>query len=409
MLSRVGDGWADQLPSSHRLKEKNQVIEFRRVQFTTNTIATVIAVLLLAAVPVRGEGRAGKPDEKTPSPGDAHRLDRSYRLVWQDEFTGTRLDRKKWNAVDDSRIGQYGHGNGESQAYLDAEGDTFLVKDGLLTIVARHAPEATYPLRDKPFGKIKKTTDQLDFKSAKLTTEKLASFTYGIFEARIKNPTDARGQQTAIPSWPAFWLLPVAKTAPFSGYWDKAAADARRESVRSTWPYSGEIDIMEMSGRATRLYHGGAVFHTSSRNWTVGHIGWYSHYRRYDGAIDPRQWIADQKLDGSLKAAPGQKSYTSAYHVYGCKWTRNRIIFTFDGKPWGPGLVLTDPARFGGKRMYRDYPFYLILNQAIGGNYFGVWGPTAPGPDKKGKNELYDLSLFAQFMQIDWVRVYQQK
>jgi beta-glucanase (GH16 family) len=372
-------------------------------------MTSIIAVLLLAAAPATSEEGADETDKKVPTLGDVHRSDRSYTLVWQDEFSGTRLDRKKWHAVDDSRIGQYGHGNGESQAYLDAEGDTFFVKDGLLRIVARHAPEASYPLRDKPLGQIKKTIEHLDFTSAKLTTEKLAAFTYGIFEARIKNPTDATGQQTAIPSWPAFWLLPSAKTAPFSGYWDKAAADAKRAAAHSSWPYSGEIDIMEMSGRATRLYHGGAVYHTSPRNWTVGHIGWYSHYRRYDGKIDPKQWIADQKLAATLKAGPGQQSYVSGYHVYGCKWTRDRIIFTYDGTPWGPGLDLTERAKFGGKKMYHGYPFYLILNQAIGGNYFGVWGPNAPGPDKRGKNELYDTALFPQTLKVDWVRVYQQE
>ena len=346
---------------------------------------------------------------RIPSLGDAHGADKSYKLVWQEEFGGTKLDRKKWVAVDDSKIGQYGHGNGEAQAYLDAEGETFFVKDGRLTIVAHHAPDAKYPLRDKPYGKFKRNIDHQDFKSAKLTTERLRAFTYGIFEARIKNPTNARGQQTAIPVWPAFWLLPEAQSAPFSGYWDKAAAREKRERARSTWPYSGEIDIMEMSGRATRLYHAGAVFHKSQQNWTVGNIGWYSHYRRYDGAINPKQWVADQKLDSSLQPRPGEKSYLSDYHVYGCKWTKDRIIFTLDGKEWGPGLDLTKPAKFGGRKMYRDYPFYIILNLAIGGNYFGVWGPNAPGPDKKGKNELYDFTRFPQYMHVDWVRVFQRK
>ena len=177
---------------------------------------------------------------RIPALGDAHGTDQSYKLVWQEEFSGTKLDRKKWVAVDDPKIGQYGHGNGESQAYLDAEGETFFIKDGRLTIIAHHAPDAKYPLRDKPYGKFKRNIDHQDFKSAKLTTEKLRAFTYGIFEARIKNPTDARGQRTAIPVWPAFWLMPEAKTAPYSGYWDQAASKGKREWARSTWPYSGE-------------------------------------------------------------------------------------------------------------------------------------------------------------------------
>ena len=46
----------------------------------------------------------------------------------------------------------------------------------------------------------------------------------------------------------------------------------------------------------------------SREKWTTGNIGWYSHYRRYDGIINPKQWIADQKLDSSLQAKNGQKS-----------------------------------------------------------------------------------------------------
>ena len=69
-----------------------------------------------------------------PKQGDSHPFDPSCRLVWQEEFDGTKLDRKKWVAVDDPAIGQYGHGNGEAQAYLDAEGDTFFVKDVTLLV-----------------------------------------------------------------------------------------------------------------------------------------------------------------------------------------------------------------------------------------------------------------------------------
>ena len=58
--------------------------------------------------------------------------------------------------------------------------------------------------------------------------------------------------------------------------------------------------------------------------------------------------------------------------------------------------------------MYQEYPLHIILNLAVGGNYFGVWGPNDPGADKKDKNELYDFSLFPQTMQIDWVRVYKK-
>ena len=358
------------------------------------------ALLLCWAVP----SQAAEP----PKPGDAHPGEPSYKLAWQDEFTGGRLDRKKWQPEDDTRIGKYGHGNGEAQAYIDAEGETFFVKDGMLNLVARYAPGRKYPLKKKEGETQGKTIDTLTFRSAKLKSEGLASFTYGIFEARIKNPTQLEGDKTAVPVWPAFWLLPEPGSAPYAGYWDKAAAKNQYAWAHSTWPYSGEIDVMEMSGRATRLYHGGAVYHKSPANWTVGNIGWYSNYRRFDGAINPKQWVAHQKLDGSMQPRPGEKSYPQDFHIYGCKWTKDRLIFMLDGEEWGPGLDLTKSDAFGGRKIYNDYPFYLILNLAIGGNYFGVWGPDNPGPDGEGKNELYDFDLFPQAMQVDWVRVYQQ-
>ena len=364
---------------------------------------------LLASLFVLGTCPWSRGEEPSPSLGTAHPKEPGYALVWQDEFDGEKLDRSKWVPEDDTVIGQYGHGNGEAQVYVDAEGETFFVKDGKLTIVARHAPGKKYPLKDGPNGAFLKEIDHQPFRSAKLQTQGLASFTYGIFEARIRNPTNAQGEKTAIPTWPAFWLLPEPASAPYHGYWDEAAARKKLEWTFSAWPYSGEIDIMEMSGRATRLYHGGAVYHTSPKNWTVGHIGWYSHYRRFDGVIDPKQWIADQVLDDALQPKAGEASYPQEFHVYGCKWTEDRIIFLFNHEEWGPGLDLADTVKFGGKSLYRDYPFFLILNQAIGGNYFGVWGPDNPGPDKQGKNELYDVSLFPQSMHVDWVRVYQRE
>ncbi|MFC4993224.1 glycoside hydrolase family 16 protein [Rubritalea tangerina] len=346
--------------------------------------------------------------EEVPRIGDAHPTRPEYKLVWQDEFVDEKLDRKKWRPVDDTVIGQYGHGNGEAQAYVDAEGETFYVRDGQLTIIARHAPDAKYPLKDGKNGKFVREIDHQDFRSAKLETKGLASFTYGLVEARIKNPRDKSGKKTAVPVWPAFWMLPEPGSAPFWGYWDAQAAAKKWKWSYSSWPYSGEIDIMEMSGRATRLYHGGAVYHRSPKEWTVGNIGWYSHYRRYDGAIDPKQWIADQVLDGSLQPKDGEASYPDNFHVFGCEWTKDRIVFMFDHQEWGKGLDLAEQKKFGGRSVYRDYPFYLILNQAVGGKYFGVWGPRDKGPDKKGQNELYDFALFPQQMQVDWVRVYQK-
>ena len=88
--------------------------------------ATIIPIVLLA-IPISHAAEQPAVPPGTAALGDTHHLEKSYRLVWQDEFDGPRLDRKKWQAVDDTRIGKYGHGNGESQVYRDSEGDTFRV------------------------------------------------------------------------------------------------------------------------------------------------------------------------------------------------------------------------------------------------------------------------------------------
>ena len=58
-----------------------------------------------------------------------------------------------------------------------------------------------------------------------------------------------------------------------------------------------------------------------------------------------------------------------------------------DGKEWGPGLNLRDKSKFGGKKCIKN-TFHLILNLAVGGNYFGVWGPMIQGQIKKQKRTI---------------------
>ena len=102
-------------------------------------------------------------------------------------------------------------------------------------------------------------------------------------------------------------------------------------------------------------------------------IGWYSHYRPpHDGAINPKQWIADQKLDSSAPAKAGREILCIRLPRLQLQMDEGPNYLHAAGKEWGQGLDLTNRAKFGGKKMYRDYPFYLILNLAIGGNYFGV-------------------------------------
>lgn len=135
------------------------------------------------------------------------------RLVWHDEFDGTKLDQSKWQY--DTTRNKQGWFNGEQQYY--SAGGNLSVANGLLTIEARH--EKLDPKRFSDWG-------GQEYTSAKIFS-KGAGWTYGFYEVRAKLPC-ARG------TWPAIWMLPVEMTK---------------------WPDGGEIDIMEQVGSEPNLIY----------------------------------------------------------------------------------------------------------------------------------------------------------
>jgi beta-glucanase (GH16 family) len=145
------------------------------------------------------------------------------RLVWHDEFSGTALDPRKWE-YDTSR-NKAGWYNGERQYYSAQRQENLRVRDGLLTIEARH--EKLDPARFHDWG-------GQEYTSAKIFSK--AGWRYGFYEVRAKLPC-ARG------TWPAIWMLPV---------------HMRR------WPDDGEIDIMEQVGAEPNLIY--ASLHTKLFN-----------------------------------------------------------------------------------------------------------------------------------------------
>jgi beta-glucanase (GH16 family) len=135
------------------------------------------------------------------------------RLVWHDEFSGTKLDTDKWQ-YDTSRNKQ-GWYNGERQYY--SAGQNLRVADGLLTIEARH--EKVDPRRFPDWGGQEYTSSRIFSRGR--------GWTYGYYEVRAKLPC-------APGTWPAIWMLPVAM---------------------KTWPDDGEIDIMEQVGAEPHLIY----------------------------------------------------------------------------------------------------------------------------------------------------------
>jgi beta-glucanase (GH16 family) len=144
------------------------------------------------------------------------------RLVWRDEFGGSRLDSRKWTF--DTAFNKRGWFNRELQYYSADRPQNFRIAKGLLTIEARHETLPSAP----------------DWGGQHYTSAKIISqgpgWTYGFYEVRAKLPC-ARG------TWPAIWMLPVKM---------------------AKWPDDGEIDIMEQVGAEPNLIY--ASLHTGLFN-----------------------------------------------------------------------------------------------------------------------------------------------
>ncbi len=174
-----------------------------------------------------------------------------------------------------------------------------------------------------------------EYTSGKITTQNKKTFKYGKFEAHMKLPR-------APGSWPAFWLL--------------------GENISTAgWPKCGEIDIMEHSQDTD---YSSSAIHT----WS------YNHKRQTEkvGIYD----IAD---------------YDTGFHTYGLEWSPDILRFFVDGNEYFS--VTKMQLGTGEDEWPFDQPFFIILNEAVGGA-LGGW------PDES----KYPLTT-----EVDWVRIYQDK
>ncbi len=243
-------------------------------------------------------------------------------VVFFDDFDGTQLDTTKW----ERQVGRgeayglpTGWGNNELQYYTGGSGNSF-VQDGNLNILVK---------RENVGG--------ASYTSARLRTLNKVDFTYGRVEARIKLPSGAG-------YWPAFWMLPTG--SPYGG-----------------WAASGEIDIMESTNIADRVY-------------TTIHYG--------------GGWPRNQSFGTGFN--PGF-DLSQSFNNYAVEWEPGRITWYFNDQQLltrtsGQWFSENEPAGFG--RPPFDVAFHMLLNVAVGGNF--------PGPPDAS-------TVFPQSMQVDWVRV----
>ena len=241
----------------------------------------------------------------------------SWSLVWSDEFNSDGLpDSSNWSY----NIGNWGWGNNELQFYEEVESKNARCENGSLVIQA-HMDE---------YGQ---------WSSARLTTQERVSFLYGKIDIRAKVPVD-RG------TWSAGWML----------------GDAYRDEL--SWPYCGEIDILECVGYEI--------------NDTTG--SGYNHATCHTKAYYFKQ---NNQIGSQIKV----DSMDSKFHTYTVEWYPDRILGYLDGEHY---------YTYDKNANDLEWPFHqpqnIILNLAIGGGWGGL-----KGIDPSIKDPKYI---------IDYVRVY---
>lgn len=229
----------------------------------------VLALSIICILSFAGCGGQGKP-----LPGNSDDLQKAleeggYKVVFQDDFNGTEINRKVWRGLGEDGTVRRG-------AYYNNTKENIFVKDGNLTIRTFY----------------KATGDQIGWHTSWLESRTLGreedegfSAKYGYFETRcIAPPT--------FGIWSAFWLMPDVEGATWDG---------------SSTQFGTEIDIMESASFNSKNFDGKAQFvlHTD-----------------YSGA-GKGKFASEQYRVSKMH---------SEFHTYGVMWTPTDYTWFIDGR-----------------------------------------------------------------------------
>jgi beta-glucanase (GH16 family) len=254
----------------------------------------------------------------------------TWNLVWSDEFNGAA-----GTFPDGSKWGydvgnNGGWGNGESEFYCAAGSNGAPCSSANPNVFMNGSGSLVIRARRDANGQ---------WTSTRMLTSGKFSVQYGRIEARMR-------LVAANGLWPAFWMLGT--------------------NIGSVgWPSCGEIDIMEWvdnygPSATSSALHGPGY----SGGGNIGVTAGFPNGTRVD---DPN------------------------YHVFGIIWSPNQIQFYRDSTSNIIRTITSGNIPPGTTWAY-NHPFFILLNQAVGGNWF-------PGPD--GSTPAVNDVL------VDYVRVYQ--
>ena len=261
-----------------------------------------------------------KPHDITPITLTQEMEGTEWEVAWSDEFDGTALDTTKWTYD----VGNWGWGNNELQYYTVGRAENTRLEDGNLIIEAR------------------KNDMGEPWTSARLTTRGKVSFLYGKIEFRAQVPRE-KG------NWAAGWTLGDT-------YVDE-----------KSWPYAGEIDIMESVGYEVDDETGDGIAHA-----TVHTPAYYF------------------KIGNQISSTKEVKNIAGEFHTYAVEWTPTEVRGYVDDEHY---------YTYDKNANEKEWPFHqpqnIILNLAMGGGWGGAQG--------------MDETVTSQKLIIDYIRVYGRK
>jgi beta-glucanase (GH16 family) len=278
---------------------------------------------------------------------DAAEAQTGWKPVWSDEFNGpagASPDPANWKF--EAGPGRFVGGNQEAETYCAYKSDkapcqqndpnAYLDGNGRLVMKAIKTGE-TLAIPGKNFSSPVYTSARIN---------SLKSFRYGRIEANILVPT---GQGV----WPSFWALGVHDSS-------------------MNWPQIGEVDIMEV--------------------WNpqpgTTKIDPYMNHGSTHGPMQPGAKDAYTDLTGTYSFS---RPMQEGFHQFAIEWDPGEIYFYCDGNLYSR----QSPGDLYDKKVWEmdNAPFYLLLNLAMGGEFFGYPNDTTPQMPT---------------MLVDYVRVYQR-
>jgi beta-glucanase (GH16 family) len=185
------------------------------------------------------------------------------------------------------------------------------------------------------------------YTSGRVESRKMFAPVYGRFEIRARMPV-GKGL------WPAHWLYPLERDWAMEQLMQKAVEEGRERAIPEFRPWYSEIDIMEYLGHEPNISYG-----------TL-------HYTTFVGE--------KKSTSGTWK---GNVDLSKDFHIYALEWEPDSIRWFIDDQrihATATGIPHT--------------PHFIILNTAVGGGWPG-------NPDA--------TTVFPQYHDIDYVRVYQRK